>query len=405
MCPKCKKLHAIGAACDSARDVSAILSDIERGVGETRDGLKSVDAKVAAYEQRLKDIEEKSKKRSLGLTQDEKDKFSFRKLFLAMSTKDFSCAPFEMDVIKENAKKRDLTTDVDSAGGYLVPNEFMQDLIELLRAKLVTGQLGITRWNGLSAGAVFVPKQTGAATGYWVGEDSQITSSQQTFGQLELRPRKCGALTILSNELLRMSSPAAETSVRNDLAAVLDRLIDLAVLQGVGGTQPLGILNTSGITTRSIAAIPTADDLYNMIYDVEKNNADGGNLAWCFNPRTWNTLRQLKDGNGNYILTTSPTPGNVVSTARVSSGTLLGYPFVTTTAVPITLGATTDRSRIYFGNWSDVVLGEWDGLQFAASNETNRAFEYDQTYIRALARVDVLLKHGESFCVDSTIKA
>ena len=57
MCPKCKKLHAANIACEGARDVSAILSDIERGVGETRDGLKTVDARVAAYEQRLKDIE------------------------------------------------------------------------------------------------------------------------------------------------------------------------------------------------------------------------------------------------------------------------------------------------------------------------------------------------------------
>ena len=53
MCTKCKKMHAAGVvACESQRDVAQLLSDIERGVGESRDGLKTVTGQLSAYEAR-----------------------------------------------------------------------------------------------------------------------------------------------------------------------------------------------------------------------------------------------------------------------------------------------------------------------------------------------------------------
>lgn len=409
MCPKCNKLHT--GACEVARNPADVLASIEQGVVSMRDGLKKVDERFVAFEDRVKALESGAKRRKLGVSlpgvEDEKEKFSFQRAILAISTKDFSIAPFEMDVMRECNKKRDLSTDVDSAGGYLVPNEFMTELIELLRAKLVVGRLGVTRFSGLTGGSIMVPKQTGAATGYWVAENADVTESQQTVGQLEMRPREAAGMTVVSDRLLRLSNPGAEAMIRSDLAAVIDRLVDLAVLQGTGGTQPLGIVNTSGINTTSMATTPTVDLLYAMMYEVEADNADAGNLGWAFHPRTWNTLRQLKDANGNYILMGPNGPGVALqnSDRGPAQGTLLGHPFATTTQIPTNLGATTNRSRIYFGNWSDVVVGEWEGLMLRASQETNDAFQKRQTWVQIVTEMDCLLKHGESFCVDSTVAA
>jgi HK97 family phage major capsid protein len=49
---------------------------------------------------------------------------------------------------------------------------------------------------------VTIPKQTAAATGYWLADETTaITESQQTFGQLALSPRTVGALTQISRKL------------------------------------------------------------------------------------------------------------------------------------------------------------------------------------------------------------
>ena len=267
------------------------------------------------------------------------------------------------------------------------------------RAQLVTGELGVTRMDGMTGGAFDINAQTGGATAYDVAEGAAITSSQLTLGQKEMRPRELAALTKMSNRLLRQSN--AEQIVRADLTAAISLAHDVRILAGGGGLQALGILNTPGISTTTVGAALTIDNLYAMIYKVEAENAAKGSLGFAMHPRTWNQLRQLKDAEGRYILTpmgVSAAPGKMSG----QRGTLLGYPFVTTTQIPITLGAGT-ASRIYFGNWADVVLATWENIEIAASNETSDAFAKRQTHVRITTEYDCLLKHAKSFCTDSTI--
>ncbi len=387
-----------------------ILGRIDGNVAGMKETLANHGKSLEQLNDRVNALEQKTKGSrsvSLGIDDEERKKhpFSFQRAILAISEKNHKLAPFEMSVMKEAAAKRDLSTDVDTAGGYIVPTEYMADLIELLRAKLVVQQLGATRMSGLTGGMVQIPKQTGGATGYWVAEGASITSSQQTLGQIEMRPREAAGLTIMSNRLLKLSNPSAEAMVRNDLAATIDRLVDLAALQGVGGLQPLGIANTPDINTTAMGAAPTLDDLYDMILKLEEDNADDGALGWAFHPRTWNTLRQLKDSEGRYILTPGVIPSSVQDLRRgAQMGTLLGYPFRTTTQIPITLGAGAD-SRIFFGNWADLVIGEWGGIEILASQETSDAFAKNQTHVRIIVELDVVVRHAESFCVDSTVAA
>lgn len=392
------------------------MSERIKKVEEHQTGLQSIIDRMAAVEEKLKG----GRVVTLGIDQHERDKkdqkFSFTRAALVISQKDQSFGPFEYSVMKEAAKKRDavranyekrdLTTDIDSGAGFIVPVEYVAELIELLRARVVLDKMGVTRMDGLTSSPVQIPAQTAGATAVWVAENNAITHSQQTVGQVELRAREAGALTVLSNRLLRMSSPSAEQMVRNDLTLQMARLVDLAGLRGTGNLQPLGVLNTPGIGSKAISATPGIDDLYNMLYVLEAANADIGALGWVFHPRTWNTLRQIKDGEGRYILTPDAQQWNVTSTVRSGvSGMLLGYPFRTTTQIPITntVGNLTTGSEIYFANWEDLLWGEWFGLELKASDVTSLAFEKNQTYIRAIMEIDVAVRHAASFCVDATI--
>ncbi|MBW1729813.1 MAG: phage major capsid protein [Deltaproteobacteria bacterium] len=38
-------------------------------------------------------------------------------------------------------------------------------------------------------GDIAIPKQTGAATAYWVAEHEEITESEQTFEQIQIVPK------------------------------------------------------------------------------------------------------------------------------------------------------------------------------------------------------------------------
>lgn len=415
MCKQCNKAHAADQSCAIAgtRTAADILAGLERGIA----GMNDTIAKQA---EQIAEMQKAQKARSAGATlpgvEDEKRKFSFHRLVVALKTRNHKLAEYELDVCQETNKRsgrhmengaladgeRDLSADLDTAGGYLVPNQVSSELIPLFRANLVTGQLGVTRMDGLTGGAFMIPKQTGTSTAYDVAEAAAITKSQQAIGQVEMRPRELAALTVLSNRLLRLSNPAAEGMIREDLVKVIDLAQDLRILRGQGNFQPVGITYTPGITTRSVAAALSVDNLYNMIYDVEKNNAMGGRMGWAMHPRTWNGLRQLKDAEGRYILTTNGTSSGPDQNSGAKGGMLLGYPFVTTTQVPITLGAGA-ASQIYFGNWADVVLANWFNLEISASNETSDAFQKNQTWIRIITEYDIVVKHGASFCLDSTI--
>lgn len=394
-------------------DIEALLREISGGVqsltkesSEHRTAMQGVVERMGKLENRVGEIETKTKTRSASVPgcNEGKDKgrFSFARAFLAISEKNEKLAPFECEVMREGAKakyagQRALSSDVDSAGGYVVPDQYMAELIELLRARTVIDKVGASRLSGLSGGSAMIPKQTGGATSYWVAEAGTITESQQTVGLVEVKPRELAGLVKASARLLRLSNPGVEQMVREDLARVLALRLDLACLEGTGGLQPLGIVNAPGINTISIDAVPDFDDLNDMLYQVELDNADMGSLAFVFHPRTLNTLRKAKDANGQYYI--EPNPSNTPM-----KGSLLGFPYFTSTQVPINLGGATDESRIFFGNWKDLLVAEWASLELAASDQTSDAFERRQVWLRAIMEVDVAVRHAESFCVCSDVR-
>jgi len=380
----------------------AMLKALNESVGKVSAQVGEIDGKILSVEQRLVVVEGANKSRIVSIPGindgKNKGKFSFQRMIVAIATKNWDHAPFEKEVSDQVRKA--LGTDTGPAGGYIVPTEYVAEVIELLRAKTVVRELGATILDGLTGSPVEIPKQTGGATGYWVGQNSAITASDPTLGQLSLTPKQASAMTKLSNRLLKLSNPSAEALVRNDIALTLARLIDLAALRGSGtANQPMGIANTPSINTLALGtngASPTIDNLYDMLYSIELANADDGKLGFGVHPRTWNALRKLKDTYGQYYLQPDPTaPGKF---------TIAGFPVRKTTQIPINLvkgGSGAVCSEIYFGNWADLIIAEWGGLEILASMETGEAFEKNQTWVRIIQEVDIALRHPESFCLCS----
>ena len=168
--------------------------------------------------------------------------------------------------IPQDVLRRDLNVGTATAGGNLV--ETMLDagsFIDLLRNASALDQAGATVLTGLT-GNVAIPRQSGAATAYWVAESGAPTESQQTVDQVSLTPKTVAAYTDYSRRLMIQSSIDVENMVRGDLARVLALKIDLAGLYGTGSnSEPLGLKLTTGIGTENFAAAaPTFEEWWHL---------------------------------------------------------------------------------------------------------------------------------------------
>jgi HK97 family phage prohead protease len=123
--------------------------------------------------------------------------------------------------IPQDVLRRDLNVGTASAGGNLVATDLdAGSFIDLLRNASALDQAGATVLTGLT-GNVAIPRQSGAATAYWVAESGSPTESQQTVDQVSLVPRTVAAYTDFSRRLMIQSSIDVENMVRSDLPACM----------------------------------------------------------------------------------------------------------------------------------------------------------------------------------------
>lgn len=342
----------------------------------------------------------------LGMSKREAKRFSVLAGVRAMTDRDWKHAGFERECQAEILKRagvpeaphggfyiptdvmtlqRDLTVGTPTAGGNIVGTELRpQNFIDLLRARTVVARLGATMLPGL-VGNVTIPKQTGSATGYWLAnEAAAITESQQTFGQLPLSPKHIGCYTEISRLLMLQSTPAADLLVMNDILAVIGRGVDLAALEGSGaGGQPTGIANTAGIGSVTGTSLAYAG-IIEFQTDVAAGNALTTDCAYVTTPAVAGLLM------GRQRFTSTDTP---LWTGNVLDGQLGGM--TATTSTQVTAASMT------FGDFAQVVIGEWGLLEIALNPYAN--FPAGITGIRGIQALDVGIRQAAAFSRGASI--
>ena len=341
----------------------------------------------------------------LGMSDKEAGSFSIVRALNAQVSGDWGDAGFELEASRAVADRvgkkpegfyvpidvlqRDLTQGTATAGGHLVATDLLSgSFIDMLRNKMQVISAGATMLNGLN-GNVAIPRQTSGATAYWVAENGAITESQQAFDQVTLSPKTLGAMTEMSRRLLLQGSMDVEALVRNDLATTLALEIDRAALNGSGASnQPTGILNVSGIGdvaggTNGLA--PAFSHIVDLESDVATANADMGSLAYMTNAAVIGKLKQTEKAS---------------STAQfvIDGGESNGYRVIGSNQVPSNLTKGTSSgvcSAIIFGNWADLIIGTWGGLDINVDPYTNSAT--GAVRVVAMQDIDIAVRHAESF--------
>lgn len=305
---------------------------------------------------------------------------------------------------------RALNGTVTGEGGALIPQDFMADLIELLRAS--TAVRGSNPMEvGMPMGNLTIPRLAGGATASYQNELDDIATSQERFDDVNFTAKKLTAMVPVSNDLIRRAPIGVEEVVRDDLVQTIARREDLAFLRGDGSDKgPKGmrslVLPANLITVAAMPATPGPGDQLTAILA----GASAGILA-------------LQNGMSRMIRPTwimAPTIARFIATARdqvggfyfkdeMAQGKFEGYPVHLTQQIPTNLVMTTytKASEIYFVDMADFVIADTynvvvDASDVAAYNDgvsMVSAFQRDQSLFRVIAEHDCNMRHLQSLVV------
>jgi len=301
-------------------------------------------------------------------------------------------------------KEKSLGTTSDLAGGSLVRFPMLGELIELQRNLEAFASAGAQEVALPPNGRLQFPKLTGGSTAYWVGEGSAITESEPATGNLDLQAKKLGIFVKMNNELLRFASPSAEGLVRMDMARVAALKADLAMLEGTGGTQIRGLLNTPGITTYTPATTDTDGDTFEVedVAGMEGALPDAiaAPTAWLMRKSMFAALMNRRasaiadnDHQGEFLFHPSR------RAADAPPAELYGTKVVRSSQISNTRtkGGGNNLSYILLGYFPDWIVARLGVMEFLASGLGDSALQNDQTYLRGIQHIDAGPRHPASF--------
>lgn len=293
------------------------------------------------------------------------------------------------------ALKRDLFAGVYQGAGALVPEEFLGgSFIEILRNRMLLTQLGVGTLSGL-VGNVAIPRQSGAATAYWLAEGESVTESDQSFAQVAATPRRLAAQTAFTKQLLAQAGLDSEALIRDDLMKVIAIAKDLAGIAGTGGKQPLGILNgpttdgsgastSNAIQTVTFGAAPNWGNILKFERLVQTQNADLGTMQFLTNPTVRSKWKEtVKVANYPVFLCNDENEAN-------------GYPVNITNQIGTT---GTYANRTVFGAWGQAMFCDWAGMDVVVDPYTQAASNKIVVTVNLFA--DFIVRHWPSFCIST----
>ena len=255
----------------------------------------------------------------------------------------------------------------------------MTGFIESLRPNPTVFGLGAVNMDGLMSN-IEIPRQTGNTVATWKGERAEADVTDAAFDKVTMTPKRLTAVTEASRQLMIQSTvPVSfENLLRSDLRRSHELALDLAAING-SGTAPVpeGILNTTGIGSVGIdtnGGVITRAAIIALIRALDVENVDFNNLSFLGNPQVRAELMNTKvdAGSGRFLM------------ENANSG-LLGYNAAFTTQVPsdLTKGAGTALSALIFGNFREMMIGTWGGMDVIAD-----------PYSKATSGMVRLITHG-----------
>lgn len=307
--------------------------------------------------------------------------------------KEFFTAMLDRDYIA----LKDLSEGTDKYGGYLVPEEFRNQVLQIM------GDGGVARREGtlinMSRDTLNIPKLTTKPSVNWVSESSQISTGDPEFGQVALTAKKAALIVPTSTELFEDSAVNIQPILSGMFAEKLAEAEDYQAFAG-DGTVFTGILNDGDVNTVTMGSGDTSfdnvalNDIFNLMASVKQSVARNGKF---FMDRTiWSVIKNLTDTNGNYVF--NPT-----------DQTLLGYPVVFADDMNAYSDDGISTVMMGFGDMSNIYIGDRRQMSVALADQatvgSTNLYEKDMLALRVTERVAIAIALSGAFGLLKTAAA
>lgn len=285
---------------------------------------------------------------------------------------------------------QNVTTPAD--GGYTVTSQMMYQ--EALRNRLILTQAGATYMGGLVNNIDLI--QGKAITMGWLDENAEGSDTKKQFSKVSVNPMRCFVNVPISKQLTIQSNLDIDRVIINDIMASHAELLETAAINGAGSKQPTGVLNTDGIGSVAIGE-NGGPITFKKIVDLETaitiKNADVSSMAYVTNAKVRGEAKTtLKSANvAGYIW---------------ERGEMNGYRALASNLIPsdLTKGtAAKECSALIFGDWSNLWIMGWGGLDLIVDPYTMKKFGAYEVTLNAYHNIFIKRKEAFAAIKDITI--
>lgn len=299
--------------------------------------------------------------------------------------------PTNMEGIERFQQRATLVSGTASLGGNTIQTDLADEIIPVLTPTLEVERLGARILTGLM-GPLEIARKNSRGTAVRAGEVDASTETNFALDKITLSPKRQTAWTPFSKQLLLQSSFDVEMMVKEDLTEAFAIALDAEAINGAGtGNIPKGILNYSGIGS-VVGGTNGAQLIWPHFTRLETAlataNAPQQNLAYLTTPGVRGKAKETEKvtGSGRFIW------------EDTNGATVNGYPVGISTQVPSTLTKGTSTGvchAIIFGNWQELIIGVWGGLDLTVDNITLASNAMVKVTVHAWS--DMALRHEASF--------
>jgi HK97 family phage major capsid protein len=291
--------------------------------------------------------------------------------------------------------------NVNNSSGFLVPDEFQNDLIDLRE------KFGVFRKNArvvpMGSDTRSDPRRINGVTAYFVGESTPATETDKTWDRVRLTAKKLMVLTKYSNEL----NEDAVLNIGDDLAGEIAYAFALKEDQcGFNGDSGANYGGITGVIPKLLAVDNSPANILGIVISSGTGFAtkyDGIALA-DFN-RLVATLPEFADvpGHAKFYCSKFFWASVMMRIATAAGGnrifqildttnkkSFLGYDVVITQVMP--KASAMSQVCCLFGNLSMAArLGDRRQTTIHMSEHALNAFEQDEVVIRGTERFDIVV--------------
>jgi len=295
----------------------------------------------------------------------------------------------QVETILKAAVAAGTTTDTTWAKPLVEYENMASEFAELLRPATIIGRIPGLRRVPFN---IKIPRQTGGSTVGWVGEGKPKPVSALAFDQVTLGMAKTAGIVVITDELARSSSPAAEEVVRQDLidqtAQFLDRQFVDPTVTAVTGVSPASITNgVTAITASGTDADAFRADAKSLMAGYIAANMSLAGAVWIMTETQALSLALMLNPLGQQEF-----PGMTAT----GTGTLLGLPVIISENIPAQAAVTGPPaipagSRIILVKASEILLADDGQTMLDVSSEASLQMDSAPTDPPAAATVFVSL--------------